>query len=338
MKRITLIFSLIALLMIFSSLNEASAQKPIELSYSIFWPPVHEFTISGAEWAKEIEKRTNGRVKITIFPGGTLTPADKTYQGVIKGIADIGWAPTAYTRGRFPFTETVELPFGNKSGVMATKLINEIFKRFQPKEFDEVKLMYLHAHGPGLFHTKKPIRSLEDLKGMKIRAGGGRNLDMVKTLGGAPVGMPMGDSYDALSKGVVEGLLSPFEALVGWKLAEVVKYTTECYAISYSSAQFIAMNKGKWDALPADIQKIIEKVNEEWVEKSGKVWDEMDKKGREFSLKLGNKIISLSKEEGERWVKTVRPLFDTFVNDMKAKGLPGEEVLKFCLDFVKKDQ
>jgi TRAP-type transport system periplasmic protein len=337
MKKIALTICLIGLLMVFSFINKASAQKPIELSYSIFWPPVHEFTISGSEWAKEIEKRTNGRVKITIFPGGTLTPADKTYQGVIKGIADIGWAPTAYTRGRFPFTETVELPFGNKSGVMATKLINEVFKKFQPKEFDEVKLMYLHAHGPGLFHTKKPVHNLEDLKGMKIRAGGGRNLDMVKILGGAPVGMPMGEAYDALSKGVVEGLLSPFEALVGWKLAEVVKYTTECYVVSYSSVQFIAMNKGKWDALPTDIQKIIEKVNEEWVEKSGKVWDEMDKKGREFSLKLGNKIISLSKGEEERWVKTVRPLFDTFVNDMKAKGFPGEEVLKFCLDFVKKN-
>jgi TRAP-type C4-dicarboxylate transport system substrate-binding protein len=101
---------------------------------------------------------------------------------------------------------------------------------------------------------------------------------------------------------------------------------------------FVVMNKDKWNALPTDIQKIIEKVNEEWIERQGKGWDEIEKRGRDFTLKLGNKIISLSKEENERWAKAVRPLLDDYVKSMREKGLPGEEALKFCQDYVKKHQ
>jgi TRAP-type C4-dicarboxylate transport system substrate-binding protein len=101
---------------------------------------------------------------------------------------------------------------------------------------------------------------------------------------------------------------------------------------------FVVMNKDKWNALPPDIQKIIEKINGEWIEKQGKTWDEIDKEGRDFTLKLGNKIIPLSKEENEKWVKAVRPLLDDYVKNMKDKGLPGEEVLKFYMDQLKKLQ
>lgn len=330
---------LIGLLIIFSFLNQASAQKPIELSYAVFYPPAHKHTASAIEWSKDIEKRTNGRVKITVYSGGTLTPPDKTYLGVINGIADIGWSVAGYTKGRFPFSEVLELPFGVKNAVQCSRMINAFYKAFpaMQKEFDEVKVMYIHGHGPGLLHTKKPVYKLEDVKGMKIRGPGQLGV-IITHLGGAPVGMTMPEAYDALSKGVVEGILAPYEPLEGFKLAEVVKCTTESYCIGYTTIQYIIMNKQKWNSLPPDVQKIIEQLNQEWIEKTGQVWDGVDKSAKEYSLKLGHKVITLPKEEEERWTKAVKPLLDTYVNNMKAKNLPGEEALKFCLDYLKKNQ
>ncbi len=311
--------------------------KPIELTYSIFFPAPHKNTVLATQWAEEINKRTNGRVKITMFPGGTLTPADKCYDGVVKGLSDIGMSVVSYTRGRFPLTEVIDLPLGYKSGLAATKLVNAFYKKFKPKEFDDTKVMYLHAHGPGILNTKKPVSKLEDLKGMKIRSTG-TVAKIVAALGATPVAMPMPETYDALQKGIAEGVMCPVEALEGWKLGEVIKSTTLNYGSAYTIAFFVVMNKDRWNSLPPDIQKTIEQVNEEWIEKTGKSWDEIDKSGMEFTKKLGNKVIQLSKEEDERWVKAVRPVFDEYVKSMKQKGLPGEEALKFCLEELKKLQ
>jgi TRAP-type C4-dicarboxylate transport system substrate-binding protein len=216
-------------------------------------------------------------------------------------------------------------------------LINEYFRKFKPKEFDEVKVMYLHAHGPAILHTKKPVYKLEDLKGMKVRVTG-LVTKIMNALGGTPVAMPMGETYDALSRGVVEGSMSPYEALQGFKWGEVVKFTTECWGAAYSSAFFVVMHKDKWNALPPDIQKIIEQINGEYIEKQGKAWDEIEDLGKDFTLKLGNKIIILSVDENRRWERAVRPLYDDYVNSMKSKNLPGEEALKFCLDYLSKYQ
>lgn len=311
--------------------------KPIELTYSIFFPAPHKNTVLATQWAEEINKRTNGRVKITMFPGGTLTPADKCYDGVVKGLSDIGMSVVSYTRGRFPLTEVIDLPLGYKNGLAATKLVNAYYKKFKPKEFDDTKVMYLHAHGPGILHTKKPVHKLEDLKGMKIRSTG-TVAKIVGALGATPVAMPMPETYDALQKGIAEGVMCPVEALEGWKLGEVIKSTTLNYGSAYTIAFFVVMNKERWNSLPPDIQKIIEQVNEEWIEKTGKSWDEIDTSGMQFTKKLGNQVIQLSKEEDERWVKAVKPVFDDYVKAMKEKGLPGEEALKFCLEELKKLQ
>ncbi len=309
--------------------------KPVELSYSIFFPAPHKNTVLATEWAKEIEQRTNGKVKITIYPGGTLTPADKCYDGVEKEISDIGMSVMSYTMGKFPLTEVIDLPLGYKSGVVATKLINSYYQKFRPKEFDSTQVMYFHAHGPGFLHTKKAVHKLEDLKGMKIRCTG-MAAKVVTALGGVPVAMPMGETYDALKRGVVDGSMAPQEALQGWKWGEVVKFTTECFGAAYSTGFFVVLNKDKWNKLSPDVQKIIAQVNEEWMEKTGRNWDEIDRAGRDFTLKLGNQIISLSGEEDEKWAKAVQPILGDYVNRMKAKGLPGEEALKFCLDQLKK--
>ena len=340
MKRGNIIFLFLALtgIIFYVPISPALGQeKAIELSYSIFFPAPHKITVLADEWGKEIQKRTNGKLKITIFPGGTLTPADKCYDGVVKGISDIGMSVLAYTRGKFPLTEVIDLPLGYRKGAAATRLINLYYRQFNPKEFDEVKVLYLHAHGPGILHTKKAVHKLEDLRGKRIRSTG-LSAKLVSALGGIPVAMPMGETYDALQRGMVEGSMAPVEALEGWKWGEVVKFTTEDFGSAYSTGFFVVMNKDRWNALSPDIQKTIEKINLEWMEKTGKLWDEIDKSGRAFSLKLGNQILSLPKEEDQRWANAVRPILDEYVSNMRAKGLPGEEALKFCLDHLEKNQ
>ncbi len=229
----------------------------------------------------------------------------------------------------------IDLPLGYTDGMAATHLINRYYAKFKPKEFDEVKILYLHAHGPGILHTKKAVSKLEELKGLRVRCTG-TVTEIVKALGGVPVSMPMGETYDALNRGMVEGSMAPMESMEGWKWGEVVKFTTESFGSAYSTAFFVAMNKEKWNALPADIQKTIETINAEWAEKTGKLWDEVDKSGKAFSLKLGNKIMPLSKEENQRWATAVKPVLEEYLKRMKEKGLPGEEALKFCLEGLKK--
>jgi len=289
------------------------------------------------QWCREVEKRTNNRVKITFYPGGTLAPAPLVYDNVVKGIADFGWSFLSYSRGRFPLSEVIDLPLGYKSGYTATKLINEYYKKFKPKELDDVKVMYLHAHGPGMLHTKKPVNKLEDLKGMKIRATGLAS-KIVTALVGSPVGTSMPETYDVLRTGVADGAMAPFEALQGFKWGEVVNSSTVAYGSGYSTGMFIVMNKNKWNSLPPDIQKVFNEVNEEWIEKQAKAWDEIEKEGVDFTQKRGNKIIRLTNEENARWAAAVKPLLDEYLKSMKAKGLPGDEALKFCLDYLKAHQ
>jgi TRAP-type transport system periplasmic protein len=317
--------------------EKAFAENVILLKFSNFFPAPHKNSIIIEQWCKEIEKRTNGRVKINYYPGATLTPPQQTYDSVAKGIADIGEALVGYTQGKFPLTAGLDLPLGQKSGYLATKMANAYYKKFKPKEFDEVQVMFLSAHGPAYVNTKKPVNTLEDMKGLKIRASG-QTAAIVKALGAAPVGLPQTETYDALSKGVVEGAMSPLEAMKGWKLGEVTKYHTLSPGTAYASAFYVVMNKQKWNSLPPDVQKIIEQINEEWIEKQGKLWDEIDKEGLEFVKARGNKLITLTSKEDARWIAAVKPVLDDYLKATKAKGVPGDEALKFFQDYLKKNQ
>lgn len=305
-------------------------------NYSVFFPPTHGQSKAAVEWAKEIEKRTGGRVKINVFAGGTLTPADQIYDGVVKGISDIGMSCFAYTRGRFPVMEALDLPMGYPNGRTATRTANDFFKQFKPKELDDVKLLYIHAHGPGLLHTIKPVNSMQDLKGLKIRSTG-LSAKMVEMLGGVPVAMPQGGTYEALQRGVVGGTFTPIETLKGWKQGEVVKFTTDTSVIGYTTAMFVVMNLKKWNALPKDIQEIFEKVSNQWIDVHGEAWDALDAEGRQYTLSLGNKIITLSKEENSRWEKAVSPIIQDYVKSADARGLPGQQIIKALDGFIKKN-
>ncbi len=328
-----LILTIVAMAALLPFLNFNASAKTIELTYANFFPPKHFNGELGAAWAEEIGKRSGGKVKITYFPGGALLKGDEIYSGVLDGIADIGMSCFAYTRGRFPAMEALDLPIGYTSGNAATMVANEFYAQFKPKELNDVKMLYIHAHGPGLLHTKKPVKTIEDLKGMKIRATG-FSAKVASALGAAAVGMPQGGTYEALQKGVVEGTFSPIEVLKGWKQAEVIKSTTECYSIGYTTAMFVVMNKDKWMSLPADIQKIFEEVTAEWIPKHAKGWDAADAEGREFTCSLGNKIIPLSEAESARWAEAVSPVIDEYVEAAKGKGLPGAEYVDFIKERI----
>ncbi|MBN2125101.1 MAG: TRAP transporter substrate-binding protein [Deltaproteobacteria bacterium] len=335
--RSVFVITVVAAFAVLSFSTSFAASKPIQLSYANFFPPTHIQAKLGIAWADEIEKRTNGKVKFTHFPGGALLKGPEIYDGVTKGITDVGMSVFAYTKGRFPSIEAIDLPMGYPNGVAATKIINDFYKKFNLKEFDQVKILYLYAHGPGILHSKKPVHNMDDMKGLKIRSTG-TSAQVSKALGAVPVAMPQGATYEALQKGVVEATWVPIEALKGWKQGEVIKYTIDSFSIAYTQGFFVAMNKKKWSSLPADVQKVIEEVSEIWIGKTGEAWDQSDKEGREFSTGLGNETISLSDEESDRWATAVQPVMDAYIEAAEKKGLPGKDYVNFIKEQVKKYQ
>jgi TRAP-type transport system periplasmic protein len=314
------------------------ADKVITLQFSSFFPPTDKLSTTLRDFGKDIETKTNGRVKIDFFPGGTLTPPHQTYDGVLKEVIDVGESSFAITSGRFPLMEALDLPSGAKNSVAMTRMANEFYKRFRPKELDGVRVLFLTAPSPQYFHTKKPVRKLEDLKGMKIRCAGGAVVGVVKALGAVPVVMPASEVYDALSKGVMEGLVMNWAGVGQFKFYEVTNYTTVNHRVSVSAVGYIVMNKSKWEALPADAQKIIEQLSEEYAVKMALVWDEKDTESIKTSTAYKHQTINLSDAEEERWVEQVAPLYDAYVKDKSAKGLPAAEAVAWIKDWVKKNQ
>ncbi len=306
--------------------SAAGGTGPVRLTYSIFFPPTHIQAQRAAEWAAEVERRAAGKVKIDIFAGGTLTKAEQCYQGVLDGISDIGMSCFAYTRGRFPLLEGLDLPVGYPDGGTATRIANEMIAKYQPAEIQDTHMLYVHAHGPGILATKKPARTLADLKGMKVRATG-LSAKIVEALGGTAVGMSQPETYEALQKGVVEATFCPIETLKGWKQAEVIDYVTDASAIGYSTAMFVAMNKARWEALPPAVQDAMTAVSAEWIAKHGEAWNTADNEGLALVKELGREVIALSADESLRWQASVAPVLQAYVEQAAAKGLPAQAFL-----------
>jgi TRAP-type C4-dicarboxylate transport system substrate-binding protein len=312
----------------------AAEAKTIKLKYATFFPPTHPHSTLSKQWCDEVEKRTNGRVKVSFYPAGTLVSANQTYDGVVKGIVEIGMSIMSYTPGRMPLSEVICLPLGFKNGYQATIMADAFYRKFRPKAYNDVKVFYLHAHGPGFFHSKTPINSIEDLKGLRFKSDANTS-KVVAAAGGTPTTMPMLETYDALKRGLADGVLLPIETLKGWKFGEVCKYTYENPGNAYSNGFFIAMNKKAWESLPADIKQIIEKLNQEDFEKRAKLWSALDEDGRAFAIKSGHTIVKASPEEIAIMRQKMQPVLDAYVKSMTEKGLPGKEALDWCLNYLK---
>ncbi len=317
----------------FAGLSSAQT-KPVTITFSQLLPQMHPGAKLCAEWAKDIEQKTNGKVIVRIYYSGTLLGPDKVYDGVVNGVADAAMFSPAFNVGKFPLTEIFDYPIGFTSSQQTTKLLNDYLTKFKPKEYDQVKLIYSFATTPFVLHTRRPVQKLEDLKGLKIRTTG-TAARVIAALGGTPVTLPIGDTYDALSRGVIDSTMTTIEGLKTFKFSEVTQYTTSGPNVNFTLLQMVYMNKGVWNKIPKDAQAIIEEVSKGYIDKSAKVYDAIDAAIKDETAKAGHKFITLSAEENARWGKTTAPLIDAWAMEKKQKGLPADEVLKFCREEIK---
>ncbi|PYN42108.1 MAG: hypothetical protein DMD95_17810 [Candidatus Rokuibacteriota bacterium] len=246
----------------FSFYSVAAQDKPIELKFSSWLAVVHgHHTGVMVPWAKMVEEKSGGRLKITIYPGSVLgKPADH-YDMIKDGIADLGFTTPGYTPGRFPLITVTELPLGMfKSSRGGSLAVMSIFDKYFKNEFKDVKVLWFWVHPPGHFHlAKKQVKVLEDLQGLKIRAATPMLTTMVKTLGATPVSIPAPDTYTALERGTVDGTIFPWEAISSFKIAEVLKHHVSSGI--YVAPLFTFMNRKKYDSLPPDLRKVIDDLS-----------------------------------------------------------------------------
>lgn len=307
----------------------------IELTLAHFFPGTHPAETELVQgWSKEIEKATDGKIKIVSYPGGTLLSAPDIYNGVVDGVADIGLSCFAYTRGRFPVLEAFELPgIVYKNSKVASKVAWEGIKKLNPEEVQDTKLMMVITTGPGDLFTKVPVKTLDDLQGLEIRATG-LSAKTIKQLGGTPVAMAQSEAYEALSKGIVKGNLSPVEVLKGWRHAEVTSYLTRTPFL-YNTLFFVTMNKDKWNSLSDDTQEAILEVNNKFFEETAiGLWDRQNEEALKWAVEEeGIEILELSEEEAKLWKEKVTPIQEEFTEKMKEKGIE-QDVLQVVKDLA----
>ena len=325
---VILVFSLF-MFIICPADSEAATGKTYQFNFSGIMPGGHLQAALNQLFCDMIAERTNGRVQITLYPGSTLTPATKNFEGVAKGLSDLGMGCPLYTAGRFPVSEIFEMPSKIDSGWVTAKVYNDLFKKFKLDEYDEVHVLYLHGPGRNVFSTRTvPVRSLADLKGLVLRASGGAT-STISALGATPRAMHMGEAYAALSKGVVEGQFAVPETLKGWKHADVVNYVS-IPPVSTSSCQYIIINKRKWDSLPADIQKIFTEVSAEFPDYHGYVWNYYDEAGLEYFKGLkGRELIKIPESQRPQWEAAVAPVIENYIKEKTAKGIPARDILAY---------
>jgi TRAP-type transport system periplasmic protein len=304
-----------------------AAAKPIRLTYALFQPATAVLSKVNTEFAQEIEKRTNGRVKIQVFQGGSLLGGPAMFQGVRNGIADMGNCVTSYTPGNFPFTSISELPNAAQSGWSVSYAQYDFIMKYQPKEWNDVHLLTVVSPGcdiMGIGMGKKPIRTLEDWKGTSVRT---NHADIQVALGGTVKDVPMSEVFDSISKGVLDGVVGSPEPFKSWKLGDVCKYfTLDTAEVQPSILWYNIMNKAKWNSLPADIQKIFSDVSREYVGKLGLAWDDQAVAGVEYCKRIGDSIYVLPKKEADRWTAAIMPVIRDRLKDLVSKGFSQKEI------------
>jgi TRAP-type C4-dicarboxylate transport system substrate-binding protein len=277
-------------------------------------------SLLGQKFCDDVNKRLAGQVEITYYPGGTLLSPDKMFTGVTQGIADMGTSHIAYTRGRFPVTQVFEMPLGFPSGYVASGAANDFYNKYKPAEWDSVKVLYLTMSGPLVIQTiKKSVQTLDDLKGVKIRATGAI-ADVVKALGGSPIPMAMPDVYEALRREVLDGTILDLSVLRQWKFAEVEKFVTANWQLGTGYTFYFVMNKNKWDKLPPEAQKVFSEVAAEISNLNAIQWNELDVDSLNYFKELGGQVNNLTDAEVQKWKQAVEPVIATYKKDMESKG------------------
>jgi TRAP-type transport system periplasmic protein len=312
----------------------ALAQAAVTLKFHTFMSPASGVWLTMHKpWMEKVEKESNGRIKFEAYPAMQLggTPV-QLYDQARDGVVDIVWTLPGNTAGRFPRIEAFELPFMMNNAEATSKAYWEFVQKEAPDEFKETQVLALHVHGPGMFHTvAKPIKTAADLKGLKVRGPTRQVTNLLRSVGATPVGMPLPQIPDALTKGTIEGCVIPWEVVPAVKVHELTKFHSEFPAnmpALYTTTFVMAMNKAKYDGLPADLKKVIDansgSATSAWL---GKVQQGNDAASRKMALDRGNTIHTFTAAEAQEFIKLSSQVDDAWVAEMDKRGFKGAALL-----------
>jgi TRAP-type C4-dicarboxylate transport system substrate-binding protein len=332
---------------LFAALVAAAAvpalAQEVTLKFHHIWPPQAMAPVKViGPWCDKVAAESANRIKCQMLPamsGGGTPP--QLVDRVKDGVDDLVVTLPGYTAGRFPMMEVFELPFMTNSAEAGASAAWDYMQKYALKEFPGTKVLATWVHDEGYVHTtSKPVKTLDDFKGLKLRAPTRQTNKLLARLGATPVGMPVPAVADAVSKGTIDGFVLPWEVIPAFKLQELVKYHTETdptRPAMYSAGFIFAMNQAKYDALPADLKKVIDNNSGAALSKQiGKVWDESQAVGRKTATDRGNTFTRLSAAETDNWAKAAAPLYDEWVADMDKRGAPGKQMLQDARDLLVK--
>jgi len=321
----------------------AAAAQELTLKVHHFWPPGAMPPSSLlVPWCDKIAKDSNNRLKCQIYPAMQLggTPPQLIDQAK-DGVADIIWTLPGYTAGRFPIMEVFELPFMSSSAEATSQAAWEYYSMVGNKEFPGIKAIAVNVHDNGYVHgSNKQVKTQADFKGMKMRAPTRQTNKLLAALGATPVAMPLPALADALSKGVVDGYLLPWEVIPSIKAHELSKFHSETDPKSralYTAVFILAMNQAKYDSLPPDLKKVIDDNSGAATSRAfGKQWDASAPPARKQATERGNTFYTIPAAELANWQKATANLEDEWARDVSAKGQDGKKLLQTAKDLIKK--
>jgi TRAP-type C4-dicarboxylate transport system substrate-binding protein len=330
------------------AMGVAVATMPIRAAAQEVVLKLHQFLPAQANvprlvldvWADKVQKDSGGRIKIERYAAMQLGgKPPELYDQAKDGLADIVWTVNGYTPGRFPRSEVFELPFMMTNAEAVSRAYWDMFvKHMKDTEFAETKIIGTWVHGPGMFHTKNPVNNPGELKGMKIR-GGSRVINiLLEKVGATAVGLPVTGVPEALSKGVIDGTTIPWEVTTALKVPELVKNHTEFSGKALYTITFVlAMNKAKYDSLPADLKKVIDdNSGQEFSAFAGKTQAGADGPARAKAVEMKNNIITVSEADTAKWRELSQPVYDQWATDVTAKGIDGKALIKEAQDLIAK--
>lgn len=305
--------------------DAASVQKTVTLSYANF-PPATTFPCVQMEhWKEQVELDSSGSLAINTFPGGTLLGAKDMLAGVIAGQADIGCLCMSYQPGAFPMTTVTELPLGFKSSTVASSVLWDLYEKYQPKEFAQVKVLAMFTSAPTCIMSQVPVRSLEDLAGLELRASGIAS-QILDKLGATPVSMPMSQTPEALQKGLVKGLLSSMEVLKDLNFAEYCRYETLTNFQVYPFA--VVMNLDKWNSLSTKQQAVLTDLSREQALWTGRYMDAHVADSLKWATETYQiEQIKLSGQDQMLAEQKMQPLLDTWHSAASSRGIDADAVM-----------
>lgn len=309
---------------------QAQAQDVTTLKISHFLPPHHGIHRDFIEpWARELEQRTDGAVKVEVHPVNTaFGNVARQMDQVRGGVVDIAHGLAGIPRGRLPRSSVMDLPFLTASADSASKTIWDLYKEgLIEADYEGVKPLALHCHNPGQFATiSRPVEKPEDLRGLRLRTPSPAISDMVSFLGGTPVGMPPTEVYESLQKGVIDGTVFPWDAMGAFRLNEVVKHHSEAKA--YTTCFFFAMNTASYDKLPENVRTAIDAMSgDALVGKFGAWWNAWDEAGKQDAATRGNNLITFTDAQRDEWRTHLKPVIEGYLDGLEKDGVPNARAI-----------